>query len=341
MIGAAKRFGRGLVVGKFCPLHRGHMLVINTALADCDEVIVVSYTKPAFDGCAAAERELWLHALYPQVKVLVLDDCAATPLPENDAPDAEQRDFVGWICLTLLGTTVDAVFTSEDYGDGFARALGDYFRERGGAPAHVVRHVCVDKARALVPISGTAIRASPYASRAYLAPVVYASFVRRIAILGGESSGKTSLARALAERLETVWAPEYGREYWVEKEGLLAFDDMLHIAQAQVARETELVHSANRWLPCDTSPLTTLCYSMASFGAADPRLEKLADRAYDTILLCAPDFPFVQDGTRRDTEFRSMQHDWYRNVLDQKQIAYTVLAGPLEQRVRHAMTLLF
>jgi HTH-type transcriptional repressor of NAD biosynthesis genes len=54
---------------------------------------------------------------------------------------------------------------------------------------------------------------------------------------------------------------------------------------------------------------------------ADPQLDVLAGPAYDTILLCAPDFPFVQDGTRRDTEFRTMQHNWYRNVLDQKQIA--------------------
>jgi HTH-type transcriptional repressor of NAD biosynthesis genes len=79
---------------------------------------------------------------------------------------------------------------------------------------------------------------------------------------------------------------------------------------------------------------------MAMFGRADPALERLAERAYDTILLCAPDFPFVQDGTRCDTEFRSMQHEVYRDALDRKQISYTVLAGPLEQRLQHAITLL-
>lgn len=110
--------------------------------------------------------------------------------------------------------------------------------------------------------------------------------------------------------------------------------------QGQVAREDALVPHANRWLVCDTTPLTTLVYCLADYGRADPALEVLAERAYDTILLCAPDFPFVQDGTRRDMEFRSMQHDTYRNALDQKQIAYTLLAGPLEQRVQHAITLL-
>ena len=169
---------------------------------------------------------------------------------------------------------------------------------------------------------------------------MYASFVRRIAVLGGESSGKTSLAAALAERLDTVWAPEYGRERWMENAGVLQYADMLHIGEVQVAREDAMVQQADRYLVCDTTPLTTLCYSEATFGRAESRLIELAQRLYDTILLCAPDFPFVQDGTRRDTEFRSMQHNWYRDALDRYRIPYTVLAGPLEQRLQHATFLL-
>lgn len=328
-----KKFERGLVVGKFCPLHRGHMLVIDSALAACDEVIVLSYTKPEFDGCGSAVREGWLRALYPQVRSLVLADGDPVDLPANDGPDAQHRAFVGWVCTTILRCNVDVVFTSEDYGDGFAAALTTYF-------GRVVQHVCVDRARSLVPISGTAIRADPYAARAFLAPAVYSSFVRRVAVLGGESSGKTSLARTLAEKLGTTWAPEYGRELWVEKSGALGYEDMLRIGQEQVVREEALVQHANRFLLCDTTPLTTLCYSMDMFGRADPQLEALAQRSYDTIVLCAPDFLFVQDGTRRDTHFRSRQHIWYRYVLDRNRIAYTVLAGPLEQRLQHAISLL-
>lgn len=324
-----KTFRRGLVVGKFCPLHRGHMLVIDAALAACDEVVVISYTHPAFEGCGKAVREGWLLRLYPQLHSLVLDEA----LPDNDAPDAVHREFVGGICKTRLGVSVDAVFTSEDYGDGFALALSAYFGSH-------VTHVCVDKARALVPISGTAIRSDPYAHRAYLDPCVYASFVKRVGILGGESSGKTSLAQALAVALQSEWAPEYGRELWDQKSGALTFDDLLDIAKVQVAREERLAQQANRWLACDTTPLTTLCYSHAMFGKSDMALETLAERRYDILLLCAPDFPFVQDGTRRDTEFREKQHEWYQETLDKKQIAYTVVAGSLEQRVQHALTLL-
>jgi HTH-type transcriptional repressor of NAD biosynthesis genes len=331
------RYQRGLVVGKFCPLHRGHMLVIDTALAACDEVFVISYTNPAFDGCAKSVREGWLQLLYPQVHSVVLDGSEGIAIPHNDAPEAQHRDFCGWICMHLLGGAVDAVFTSEDYGDGFARALTRYF----AVPALQVAHICVDKARVSLPISGTRLRADPFAHRAFLDPRVYASFVRRVCILGGESSGKTTLARALAARLDTAWVPEFGRELWVEKAGVLSFDDLGHIAQVQVAREEDLVQTANRWLVCDTSPLTTLCYSEAMFGAAHPALAALAGRTYDSVFLCDLDIPFVQDGTRRDTDFRVMQQKWYRDRLDEMQIAYTVLAGPLDHRVRQAMTILF
>lgn len=322
-------YRRGLVVGKFCPLHRGHMLVIDAAIAACEEVVVISYTNPGFEGCGKAVREGWLEQLHPRVRSVVLDE----GLPENDAADMVHRDFVAWICTTLLGADIDAVFTSEDYGDGFASALAAHF----GNP---VAHVCVDKARGRVPVSGTAIRADPHAYRDFLDPRVYASFVGRIGILGGESSGKTTLAAALAARLNAQWAPEYGRELWIEKSGGLVFDDLRRIAEVQVAREERLAQQARRWLVCDTTPLTTLLYSQVMFGAADPALVALAERRYDIVFLCAPDFPFVQDGTRRDTEFRMKQHDLYRKALDEKQIAYTTLAGSLEQRVQHALTIL-
>lgn len=342
-----RQWRRGLVVGKFCPLHRGHMLVIDSALAACDEVVVISYTKPEFAGCGRAVREGWLRALYPQVTLLVLDDAhlAALPgashlrLPHNDAPDAQQRDFCAALCLDVLGVTVDAVFTSEDYGDGFAQSLSAFFAARRG-PAQAVRHVSVDRARARVAVSGTVIRADPHAMRAFLHPLVYASFVRRVCLLGGESSGKTTLAAALAQALGSVWAPEYGRELWDQKQGALEWGDMLAIGRAQLAREQALLAEATRWLVCDTSPLTTMFYSDALFGQVDPALTTLAMQPYDVTVLCAPDFAFVQDGTRRDDGFRQRQHAWYVAELGRRGIACTVVHGPLAQRLGEVLSLL-
>ncbi|WP_296943946.1 AAA family ATPase [uncultured Massilia sp.] len=340
----AKPYRRGLVVGKFCPLHRGHVHLIRRAVDACDEVLVLSWTKPEFDGCGPAARASWLARLFPHVRALVVDDAslaglcaraglAPRVLPHNDAHAQVQREFAAWLCQAICGVTVDAVFTSEDYGDGFARALTRHF----GAP---VRHVCVDRARLAVPVSGTRVRADVHGARAFLDPVVYGDFVRRACLLGGESSGKTTLARALAARLGTAWAPELGRELWEAQDGVLAYADMLRIAEGQAAREARLAQDAVRWLLCDSSALTTVFYSLDGFGRVDPAVRRLALRPYDYTFVCAPDFPFVQDGTRRDGAFRARQHRWYLAVLEARGIPYTLLEGPLERRIEIACRVL-
>jgi HTH-type transcriptional repressor of NAD biosynthesis genes len=331
------RFQRGLVVGKFCPLHLGHTYLLDAAARACEQLIIISYTKPEFDGCAPPVREGWLRALYPAATVLVIDDAALARLPgpprtvpHNDADAELHREFVGWLCATVLGVEVDAVFTSEDYGDGFAAALSVYF-------GHHVTHVNVDEAREAVPISGTRARAHLFSERRFLPPLVYASMVRRVAILGAESSGKSTLAKALATRLKTHWATEFGRELWEEKGGVLEFGDMLRIAQTQVEREENLCCDARDWLVCDTSPLTTWWYSIETFGRADPQLTALAERPYEKVLLCATDCPFEQDGTRRDEAHRERQHAWYLEQLTQRGIDHLVVCGSVEQRLAQAI----
>jgi NadR type nicotinamide-nucleotide adenylyltransferase len=339
-----KQYARGLVVGKFAPLHRGHMHLIQHAIDACAEVLVISYTKPEFEGHGPAARAAHLRAVFPQVRSLVVDDAwlddwrrregllEPRRLPHNDDPADVHRAFTAWLCTAVCGTTVDAVFTSEDYGDGFAAALSAYFGARAGR-RHDVRHVCVDRARVAVPVSGTRIRADLHRHRAFLHPEVYASFVRRVCLLGGESSGKTTLARALARELGTVWAPEVGRELWERQGGGLDYADMRRIAEGQAAREDALLREATRWLICDGSALTTVFYSLDGYGRVDPAVRRLAGQPYAHTFLCAPDFPFVQDGTRRDAAFRARQFRWYARVLEARGIPYMLLEGTVAQRV--------
>ena len=334
-----KTFKTGLVVGKFSPLHHGHELLIRRALEQCDETVIISYSLPELPGCEPWKREQWLRARFPRARLLVLDG-ARHALPHNDADALVHREFVGQLCLEMLCTTVDAVFTSEDYGDGFAAELTRYFARRAYAAAGAdadaraeVRHICVDQARLAVPVSGTLVRSDPHAHRAFLSPEVYASFVQTLCFLGGESSGKTTMAETTAARLETVWAAEYGRELWVEQGGRLGYADMVRIGVAQQEREDRLRRQACRYLCCDTSALTTLFYSHEMFGEADPALERMAERRYDHVFLCAPDFAFVQDGTRREPEFRQRQHNWYLAELARREIPYVLLEGPELRRI--------
>ena len=341
-----KPFARGLVVGKFSPLHRGHELVIRTALEQCERVYVLSYSRPELPGCDPERRSHWLLALFPEVRSLVLTDALlreqAHPelpeqLPHNDAPDLEHRRFVAAACRVFFATHVDAVFTSESYGPGFAEELTRYFRttEPGAA---AVRHVAVDPERRRVPISGTALRAGCARADDFLAPIVRASFVRRVLLLGGESSGKSTLARSLAQRFETELVAEYGRELWEARDGQLVYEDLLEIGREQIAREERALLTAQRFLFCDTSPLTTLFYCLDLFGRAEPELMAAATRGYDFIVLCAPDIPFEQDGTRRDAAFRAQQHAWYLAEIERRGTPWLLVQGDDPARVEQVVS---
>ncbi len=165
--------------------------------------------------------------------------------------------------------------------------------------------------------------------------------VRRIAVLGGESSGKTTLARLLATQLGTTWVPEYGRQRWEELRQTLSVDELVQVARKQVAWEDGHAASAQvqacGWLVCDTTPLTTLQYCLFDHGQAPPELHSLARRHYDLTLLCLPDFSFVQDGCRRDGHFRTQQHDWTVARLAEMGVTPLVVSGSVESRLSQVL----
>jgi NadR type nicotinamide-nucleotide adenylyltransferase len=164
--------------------------------------------------------------------------------------------------------------------------------------------------------------------------------VQRVCLLGGESAGKTTLAVALAERLHTPWVAEYGRERWLEIGGTFSLEELVDVARRQVAREDAAAAGARDWLVCDTSPLTTLVYALADHGHAPPELWALARRNYDRVLLCAPDFDFVQDGARRDDGFRAAQHALTVRLLREFGMPWTEVTGTLAARLHQVMPLL-
>ncbi|WOB08840.1 AAA family ATPase [Piscinibacter gummiphilus] len=332
------RFALGLVVGKFAPLHHGHLHLIDTAAAQCERVLLLSWCQPEPARCEAAARERWLQACRPQHEAWVFDDAslaqrcaerglAPQALPPDASDDLTQQRFLAWLLAEVLPQRPDAMFASEDYLVPCAALLSRVF-------GHEVTPVLVDRARSTVPVSATRIRQQPVAHRHHLPAPVWADWVPRVCLLGGESSGKSTLAQALAERHGTPFVAEYGRELWERQGGVLLEPDLLHIAEEQVRREDAAAARAGPFLACDTSPLTTLFYALDQFGRADPALMALAERRYDLVVLCEPDFPFVQDGTRRDAGFRQRQTDWYVTQLAQRGITPLRASGPVAARVR-------
>ncbi|QBE65247.1 AAA family ATPase [Pseudoduganella lutea] len=158
----------------------------------------------------------------------------------------------------------------------------------------------------------------------------------RIAIVGSASSGKTTLAQALAERYRDVWVPEYLREFVELRRRVPVEGDQLHIAETQAAREDLAMARAGRFVFCDTTPLMTAVYSRHYFGRVDPRLEQLvAARRYDVTLACAPDIPWTPDGLCREPEDQSAPvNAILAEELAARAIAHVRIHGPLEERLR-------
>ena len=342
-------FPLGLVVGKFWPPHRGHQLLLETAAAQVAELLVLVYAHPDDAVHPAPTRAAWLRELYrgddfsqgPHVGTTPLRIMALTAgadhLPPDAADDHTHREFVRqW--LASHGYRPDVVFSSEAYGPGFAEHLG-------------AAHVLVDEPRQHVPVSGTGLRAALAADAAYyhlldsryLHPFIAAQYgavppaaVPRLVLLGAESSGKTTLATALAEALGTVWVPEYGRILHEQKNGELAYEDLLYIGRRQLELEDEAAPRAQGWLVCDTSAATTALYSYYYFHRCDPALLALArvcGARYAHTFVCMPTVPFEQDGWRGPEALRQFQHGAILMQLETLGIPYTLLDGSVEERV--------
>jgi len=168
--------------------------------------------------------------------------------------------------------------------------------------------------------------------------------VQRIAILGAESTGKSTLAPKLAARYGTLWVPEYLREF-VETQQRVPFeDDQLGIARTQRAREDAMAASpdARRFLFCDTTPLLTAVYSRIYWGRVPPELLALeAQHDYALTLVAGLDLPWVPDGLQRESEeVRRQVHECLLAVLRERGIPFTLLEGDLPQRLRQVELLL-
>lgn len=340
--GSGDSMRRGLVVGKFSPLHKGHEYLIETALKHCDHLLILSYSNPEFKGCETETRRKWLDALYGNFKNVTIEVVPPSHMPLNTASDVEHQEYLGEF-LFGYGYVPDILFCSEGWGKECARVLSYRLSSAYNRSHNVIAYI-VDSDRKAVPISATQIRANPWEHAAYLSNHVLASFVKRVAFLGGESTGKTTLAVSLQSYVTGLYVAEYGRDLYVKCEGKLSLFDLMSIAREQVRREeAQALYVASRgckYLLCDTTPLTTYGYSLWMFEHPNTIdslrrnvLRQLAERKYDAVILCDADVKFVQDGTRVSEAFRDRQQAWYLEQTASMDCPVLKVTGSLEKRI--------
>ncbi|MBK7938100.1 MAG: AAA family ATPase [Lewinellaceae bacterium] len=164
-------------------------------------------------------------------------------------------------------------------------------------------------------------------------------YIKRVALVGPESCGKSYLAEKLAAHFKTVFVEEYGRTY-CEKFGMQLKDlDFAHIAGGQLYREDEMAQQANRILFCDTDLIVTQIWSEIYFrGSCQPWI-MWADhmRRYDLYLLLAPDIPWKNDGLREYKHRREWMFERLRQELESRGLRHVIIRGGFEERTQGAI----
>lgn len=162
--------------------------------------------------------------------------------------------------------------------------------------------------------------------------------IQKIAIVGPESTGKSTISPMLAEHYETVWVPEYAREYCEKLTAPCTWEDEINMFRGQLELEKKLLPKANKILICDTTFITVKIWSDQMFGKSPQEvLDELPKHTYDFYLLMNIDLPWENDPLRDFPHLREHFMEVWHQELQALGARYEVISGTNAQRFRNAV----
>ncbi|EPU3838019.1 multifunctional transcriptional regulator/nicotinamide-nucleotide adenylyltransferase/ribosylnicotinamide kinase NadR [Providencia stuartii] len=291
----------GVVFGKFYPLHTGHIYLIQRACSQVDELhVILCHDEPRDKDLfvnssmsqqpTVSDRLRWLLQTFKYQKNIHIhsfDEQGIEPYPH------------GW---EVWSEGMKGFLKKHNIHPSFI-----YSGEANDAPRYKkylgIETILIDPERTFMNISGNQIRQAPFRYWDYIPTEVKPFFVRKVAILGGESSGKSTLVNKLANIFNTTSAWEFGRDYVFSHLGgdemALQYSDYDKIALGHAQYIDFAVKYANKVAFIDTDFITTQAFCKRYEGKEHPFVQALIDEyRFDLVILLENNTPWVADGLR-------------------------------------------
>ena len=325
------RYNVGMYGGSFNPLHLGHVDCIIQAANMCRELYIVLSVGHNRQEIDARVRYRWLYRLTKHignVTIIMLEDSAETKEAYTEEYWQGDADKV----KAQVGKPIDVVFCGSDYDEN------SFWNK------------CYPEGELFIfkrnEINSTELRKAPYKHFEWLPNIVKPYYVKKVLLMGSESTGKSTLTINLANRFNTNYIDEAGRDI-SERSGtdlLMLSEDFTEILLQHKLNEIKAVENSNKVLFIDTDALVTQFYM--SF-LDDPGIEKnraLSDaidalNRYELILFLEPDVEFVQDGDRSEVirDDRKKYSDRIKELLRSHGKQFVSVSGSYQERYEIAV----
>ena len=318
---------KAFVFGKFLPFHKGHEAMIRFALTKCDFLTVLVCCSDK-ENISATTRQKWIKKTFKTEKNI---EIKAFNYSENEFPNTSVSSLeVSKIWSSKfkeLFPDYNLVITSEEYGNYVAS-----FME--------IKHIAFDIPKHLFPVSATAIRNDIFSNWDFLPDSVKPDFAFKVAILGTESTGKTTLTEKLSKHFDCSIVKEAGRDL-IENSNTFEFDDLHRVAIEHAKRIDKAILGKSPLIIIDTDIHITKSYANFIF---DKTLE-VESKIYNSnkaklYLYLNNDVEYVQDGTRLSENDRNLLDLSHRQILIQHNIDIVEITGDWEERFEQAVTII-
>lgn len=317
---------KGLIIGKFMPLHRGHIALIDFAVAHCDQLTILVAARDG-EPIPGPERLKWVQQTFHARENIHIE------YTEEDLPDAPVSSrSVSRVWAEFLShrfPAVNILFSSEQYGEFLAEYMG-------------ITHMMFDLSRTVCPVSASDIRREPQKYWEWIPQTVRPRFTRKICIYGPESTGKSTLTEQLSSHFKGGWVPERARDVLAERSvEELVFEDIAKIAALHARSILKGQEKGYRYLFCDTDLITTRIYSNLYFQK-EPAFPSWVEGAntFDHYLFCDTDVPWIEDRHRNLGHRRVELRKTFEDELTRRHITFSLLNGSWSSRFRHAVEII-